>query len=192
MTSGAGPSNADVSSDPIFIPPTLSTLTGFRGLLLHRKYLQSSAVNLTPSSDVPNPAQLQSNAREERQELVEKSTSSTAEEPVAGPSHDRTDPCPAGNSTQGEHPSQEELQLETENGTRTPDPLALDESFPHGIHFLATPMESETPALEQRPVDSATDGVEEQQSFGDPNADKLLLQRLISLFALPGIMSRMK
>lgn len=33
------------------LPPTLSTLTGFRGLLLHRKYLQSSAsCDYSPSS----------------------------------------------------------------------------------------------------------------------------------------------
>ena len=210
---GIVPPNTTAAPETIIcLPPTLNMLTGFRGLLLHRKYLQSSAsreytpperserVTITECTDgMTADSNRQLDVSSETNVEMESLPNNRQERPgaVFPIISERVD------SPQTEAHCSESRQAITssqENGEKMNSSATLpneesvsdsDEPMPERGSAEDSTIEAANGTFNEMPsiTDSEVDGENEDAVFGDRRADSLLLSRLLTLFYWPGIMS---
>jgi hypothetical protein len=183
-----------VEFDKIYcLPPSLTSLAGFRGILLHRKYLERSASLPYEPPQAAAPTLI----------AIEGPT----EEPVAGPSRGHQ---PIESVTIEDEPNEERASAPTSENTTNvslrempTESMDCDEpsTFEKNVDVdqnvtvsskddvgqaKATNLEASTSQNEE-----GSEEEEEEPVFGNAEADSLLLSRMISVFFWPGIMSTM-
>ena len=191
LTDGIAPSV--VEFDKILcLPPSLTSLTGFRGILLHRKYLETSASLPYEPAEAPAP------------NLV--AIEGPPEDPVAGPSRQHQ-PIESITAEKGSNevtgaPSPEkptnvslqELSVERIDCDK-PQPSSseknVDEVSSVVISLEDHAEENKNPETDESQNEEGSEEEEEEPFFGNAEADSLLLSRMISVFFWPGIMSTM-
>jgi len=175
----------------ICLPPSLTSLAGFRGILLHRKYLETSASLPYEPPEAPAPT------------LV--AIEGPPEEPVAGPSRqhqsiesvaiedglDTTSAPPLENTT---NVSLQESSVESMDCDE-PQPCSSEKNV-DPVQNVAISSEDAAEQAKDTNLEADEsqneDSEEEEPVFGNAEADSLLLSRMISVFFWPGIMSTMQ
>ena len=175
-----GNSSAGLDQRQVIIPPNLNSLTGFRGLLLHRKYLRSSA-HSAEEVNVDDPASV-----------------TTSVDSGAGPSQVTSsydyqfDPSTVvrnygvpGSSSSSNPPVPEHGYYIDNSQCPMPPQCAVPNVVYSSAQRVDEMYSSEVNTMNSEHDGTAPDG----PTFGDAKADALLLSRLISVFFWPGVMS---
>lgn len=215
--------NAGLAPETILcLPPTLNTLTGFRGLLLHRKYLQSSAsCEYTPPGVVAGDAAVTEFSEEltEDRNLNPDISEWIDEDGTSEPSSEFND--------EGSNHSIMEAKEEIQSGSKSqicyidqvisirqpesndgdgaiepsisgPSTISvrvLDEPITEDNQMSggkAVDDDSQDECVDQSSHSDVQEEEDYEQMFGDPMADSLLLSRMLTVFYWPGIMSTME
>ena len=176
-----------IQETPICLPPSLNALAGFRGILLHRRYLESSASRpYVP----PQPAVAPLPANEE---------TAQEPEPIAGPSNG-AEPIESvvGNGLNRKNRlshSYESSRMEYDEPLPSTSGVdAVNQQVSDSLTLSESTEAAQNPenVLQNEENNAEEEEEEHQPVFGDENADMLLLSRMISVFFWPGIMSTMK
>ena len=194
----------------VCLPPTLNTLTGFRGLLLHRKYLQTSAsaeynpperrdtVQITECPD-------ERTGNSVKESIVEHEEVTVTETESSDHNQTELESLPVAETVpvdvQGDQ-GQIQFELRDREGVQVAsvtvprdvnDHVMVPASeFDESNSQIGSEMVSAANNTERDPLENLNSSdleEDDEDFFGDRKSDSLLLSRLLTLFYWPGIMS---
>ena len=182
----------DFSQRNVILPPNLSTLAAFRGLLLHRKYLMTSAAQETDSSSADT-ASVMSAA----------SDTGNNDKDIA-PADEESPDCQMRSAAKEKESAPTNDVSEKNRGSTDPSPPECDqiEEDVASAHGETVDCEMRNAEEEEKRASTPADSVAETNhgrghqndqvlldDFGHFQADWLLLKRMSALMFWPGVMS---
>ena len=199
-----------VPENIVCLPPTLNTLTGFRGLLLHRKYLQTSAsaeytpperrvgVQITECPDEPT-------GNSDKESIVDHEGVAVTETESSNHNQIEMESLPVAETVpvdvQGNQ-GQIQFELRDREGVQVAS-VTVPRNVNDHVMVLASEVNESSSQIDSEMVSAdnnterdplekpnSSDSEEDDEDFfGDRKSDSLLLSRLLTLFYWPGIMS---